>query len=90
MKKEEALALGVPEDKIREFQDIYSRDLTNRMKHQKYSGTRAAIAAILPLIQGKDSLQKILETVSHVYVMEARSKGPKQEGENENQDIVCP
>ena len=88
MKKEEALALGIPEDKVREFQALYSRDLASRMKHIKPSGIQAAIESMLPLIREEENLCKILKTVSHFYILENQN-APQQEGENENQDIVC-
>ena len=51
VKKDEVLALGVPEDKIREFQTLYNRDLDSRMKHPNNNVTKEAILSMLPMIQ---------------------------------------
>jgi len=91
MKKEEALALGVPEERIREFQDIYNRDLRKAVKNDRdkqEGGTQTAIMHFVPLIKEEENLRKILKTVSHFYIMENPNE-PQQEGENENKDIVC-
>ena len=84
MKKSEVLALGVPEDRIREFQDLYNRDLDNRMRHPKDSGIRSAIASMLPMIQQEENLRKILKSVTHFYI--AENSPPKLKEEPEAQE----
>lgn len=81
MKKEEILALGVPEEKIREFQELYNRDLDNRLRHPKDSGIRAAIASMLPMIQQEENLRKILKSVTHFYIAENSQPKPEQEAQ---------
>lgn len=72
MTKEEILALGVPEDKYRDFQRIYSRDVNRAAKHErKMDGidqdTIAAIHAMLKLIKRPETLLKILKYVNKAY-----------------------
>lgn len=81
MKKEEVLALGVPEEKIREFQALYNRDLDNRMRHPRDSGVRSAIVSMLPMIQQEENLRKILKSVTYFYVAENSLPKPKEEPE---------
>lgn len=81
MKKEEILALGVQEDKIREFQDLYNRDLDNRLRHPKDSGIRAAIVSMLPMIREEENLRKILKSATHFYIAENSPPKPKEEQE---------
>ena len=53
MKKEEALALGVPEKHLREFQDKYNRDVQRAVQHSANGSVkfiRDAIRSMLPMI----------------------------------------
>lgn len=75
MTKEEILALGVPEEKYREFQRIYSRDVNRAAKHERTvegidQETRAAIHAMLKLIKRPETLGKILKYVNTAYYNE--------------------
>ena len=80
MKKSEVLALGVPEKKIKEFQCLYNRDLKNRIKTTSEGGYKEAIMALIPIIQEPESLQKILKTATHFYIMEcSKKKAPEDE-----------
>lgn len=102
MKKEEILALGVPEEKIREFHELYNRDLNkavvNAIDHNRWRGkreTRTAIVSMLPMVRNEENLQKILKTITHFYLLEhqAAQTPPSAEPEereehNENQNIV--
>lgn len=89
MKKEEALALGVPEERIREFQDLYNRDLRRvaaRVNESGGGGVRAAIASMLPMIQDVDNLRKLLMSVTHFYITENRP--PKSARPSEDKEGV--
>ena len=102
MKKDEILALGVREEKIGEFQELYNRDLNkavvNVIDRNRGCGkgeTRTAIISMLPMVRNEESLQKILKTITHFYLLEhhAAQTSPSAEPEereehNENQNIV--
>ncbi len=75
MTKEEIIALGVPEEKYREFQRVYSRDVNKAAKHERMTEgidqeTRAAIHAMLKLIKRPETLGKILKYVNSAYYNE--------------------
>ena len=80
MKKDEVLALGVPEERLSEFQDKYNRDLKKAIKNQPDGSAKAIHAAInsmLPLIHSTPALREILELVTRLYCA-PRSK-PKED-----------
>ena len=102
MKKEEILSLGVPEEKIREFQELYNRDLNkavvsaiDRNRGCGKGETRTAIVSMLPMVRNEESLQKILKTITHFYLLEHQTaqtplsaEPEEREEHNENQNIV--
>lgn len=70
MNRDEVLALGVPEERLREFQDKYNRDLKKAIKNQPDSSTkaiRAAIDSMLTLIDNPMALREILKFVTRLY-----------------------
>lgn len=75
MNRQEVLALGVPEEKYKEFQYFYNRDLekaANR-KHAEEDAdwqTRSAIHAMLKLIKRPETLKAILVYVNSAYFKE--------------------
>lgn len=75
MTKEEILSLGVPEDKYRAFQAMYSRDLNKLANHKKAEedadwATRSAIHAMLKLIKRPETLNRILRYINSAYYNE--------------------
>lgn len=76
MTKEEVLALGVPEDKYREFQTLYNRDLNKLSKHYERAEadegyqTRSAIHAMLKMIKKPKTLHDILKYINKAYYRE--------------------
>ena len=80
MNRDEVLALGVPEERLREFQDKYNRDLKKAIKNQpdgSAKAIRAAIDSMLPLIRSTPALREILELVTRLSCS-PRSK-PKED-----------
>lgn len=70
MNRDEVLSLGVPEERLKEFQDKYNRDLMRSIKnHQDGSAKaiRSAIESMLPLIRSTPALREILELVTRLY-----------------------
>lgn len=76
MTREEAIALGVSEEHLKEFQDFYHRDLRKATQQRNGSGAnlRAAIASLLPVIHDTDELRRILMLATEIYCR------PKTEG----------
>lgn len=75
MTKQEVLSLGVPEDKYTEFQAAYYRDLNKladkkRKEDDAEASTRSAVFALLKLVKKRDSLERILKHIYHVYCEE--------------------
>ena len=72
MKKTELEALGLNEEQIKAVQRIHGKDLEElRAKlHESPDKTRAAIAAMLPVIRQHEHLQGILRYVNHVFYHE--------------------
>ena len=83
MNKTELLALGLPEENLREFQRLYNRDL-NKVAHRMVDNPerradelRAAIVPMLGTIKNTDSLRAILATVTHHYLKNYREDHEK-------------
>lgn len=76
MTREEAIALGVPEEHLKEFQELYHRDLRKTAQRESGSASnlRAAIAGLLPVIKDADELRSILMLATEIY------SRPKTEG----------
>lgn len=76
MKKEEVLALGVSEEKYKEFQTLYNRDLNCRVTSKAFAieneelCTRSAILAMLKLIKRPETLDSILKYINTMYYRE--------------------
>lgn len=80
MKRDEVLALGVPEERLREFQDKYNQDIKKAIKNQQDGSAkaiRAAIESMLPLIRSTPALREILNLVTRLYCV-PRTK-PKED-----------
>lgn len=78
MKRGELLALGIPEENARKFQELYNRDL-NRMvrrvvREKDPDDLRKAITYTLVAIEDTDRLRAILATVTHQYLKEYRER----------------
>lgn len=78
MTKDEAKAFGVPEERLKEFQEAYHRDMRKADQRQAENGAvkpiRAAISSMLPLIQDTDKLREILMFVTEIYCRPGRGK----------------
>lgn len=92
MNKNEALALGLPEEKLKEFREIYHRDvrkaaarLTGNPKYQAEE-LRAAIQPMLSVISEIQSLRAILSTATHHYMREYRDMKEAAQGAANTQD----
>lgn len=78
MNKSEILALGVPEEKVREFQTLYNRDVKKRVARtlnetranaeKSAEEVRCAIIAMLSTFKDPGSLQEILAGVVECYL----------------------
>ena len=71
MTNDEARAFGVPEERLKEFQETYHRDMRKVVQRQAENGAakpiRAAISSMLPLIQDMVDLREILTFVTEIY-----------------------
>ena len=76
MTREEAIALGVSEERLKEFQELYHRDLRKAAQRESSSASnlRAAIAGLLPVIKDAEELRRILVLATESYCR------PKTEG----------
>lgn len=78
MNKTELLALGLPEASLREFQQLYHRDLRKAVQRaaekpeQEEDKLREAVAAMLPAIKDTGALRAILATTTHHYLKNYR------------------
>lgn len=75
MNRQEVLALGVPEEKYKEFQYLYNRDLEKAAARKAAAEggnieTRAAINAMLKLINRPETLNSILKFINTAYYRE--------------------
>lgn len=75
MTKAELQALGLPDDKQKEFQRIYYRDLHRAAQRMAQEGKTAeieelrdGIIAMIRLIPDPDRLRRILATANHQYM----------------------
>ena len=81
MNREDAIALGVPEERIGEFLEKCNRDINKAAKRRQEgsaSAIRTAIESMLPLIHSQNSLREILELVTRLYCS-PRSKQKEDE-----------
>lgn len=77
MNKTEAIALGVPEERLNEFQESYHRDLRRAVQKQEYGSTkpiRAAINSMLSSIKDVDKLREVLVMVTEIYCRPIKAK----------------
>lgn len=77
MNKAEAIALGVPEERLKEFQEKYHRDLRKATQRQENSATkpiRAAINSMLSSIKDVDKLREVLVMVTEIYCRPIKAK----------------
>lgn len=74
MTKQEVLSLGVPEEKIKEFQMLYNRDMNSRVTSRTLEDAdgslRSAILAMLKLIKKPETLESILKFINTAYYRE--------------------
>ena len=92
MNKTELLALGLPEENLKEFREIYHRDvrkaaarLTDNPDRQAEE-LRAAILPLLSVISEIHSLRAILSTATHYYMREYRDMKEAAQGAANTQD----
>lgn len=80
MNKAELLALGLPETSLREFQELYHRDLRKAVQRaaekpeQEEDKLREAVTAMLPAIKDSGALRAILATTTHHYLKTYREE----------------
>lgn len=70
MNKAEVIALGVPEERLNEFQEKYHRDLRRAVQKQEYGSTKpihVAINSMLSSIKDVDKLREVLALVTEIY-----------------------
>lgn len=74
MTKTEVLSFGVPEERYKEFQAAYNRDLNSRIKSEMRKEAdpliRSAILAMLELIKRPETLESILKYINKAYFSE--------------------
>lgn len=93
MNKTELLALGLPEESIREFQKLYHRDLMKMARRmaedpeREADKIRAAIIPVVNTIKSETALRAILATVTHHYLKDYRDANEKAaQGATNTQD----
>lgn len=74
MTKTEVLSFGVPEERYKEFQEKYNRDLNSRLRSEMSKEAdpliRSAILAMLELIKRPETLESILKYINKAYFSE--------------------
>lgn len=75
MSRDEVLALGVPENKYKEFQYLYNRDIekaAKRLRKLEDSDVqiKSAIFSMLKLIKKPETLEGILKYINNAYYRE--------------------
>lgn len=80
MKKEEIIALGVPENRVRDFQKLYTRDVKKMAMAApgKCGPIREAIISMLKMVQDVDALREILDLVTRLYCSPKTRKVDKE------------
>ena len=93
MNKSELLALGLPEENVREFQKFYHRDLMKMARRmaedpeREADKLRAAIIPVVITIKSENALRAILATVTHHYLKDYRDTNEKAaQGATNTQD----
>lgn len=82
MNREEAIALGVPEERLGEFLEKCNRDINKAAKRRQEgsaSSIRTAIESMLPLIHSHTALREILNLVTRLYCMPGSSTQKEDE-----------
>lgn len=70
MTRQEAMAFGVPEERLKEFQDQYHKDLrktAQSLRNDSERPIRGAISSMLGRIHNLDQLREILMRVTEIY-----------------------
>ena len=75
MTKGELLALGLPEERVKEFQEIYHRDVRKAARllnapDRRADELRSAVSSMLSALSETESLRAILAAASQHYVRE--------------------
>lgn len=81
MTREEVLALGVPEERLRDFQDKYNRDIQRAVSNLGDGSTknvRRVIESMLPMIRNAEGLRKILLLTTQLYAAQYAHKPGEQ------------
>ncbi|WP_302659116.1 hypothetical protein [uncultured Dysosmobacter sp.] len=82
MNREEAITLGVPEERLGEFLEKCNRDINRAAKRRQEGSSaalRTAIESMLPVISSTTALREILSVVTRLYCMPGSSE--RKEGE---------
>lgn len=82
MNKAEAIALGVPEERLKEFQEKYHRDLRKAVQRRENSTTkpiRAAIDSVISSIKDVDKLREVLAVVTEIYCRPSKARPEDKE-----------
>ena len=82
MNKAEAIALGVPEERLKEFQEKYHRDLRKAVHRRENSTTkpiRAAIDSVISSIKDVDKLREVLAVVTEIYCRPSKARPEDKE-----------
>lgn len=83
MKKEEVIALGVPEENYKIFQERYSRDLDRRVKtlaaknRDTTPELRDAIMSMVTLIKQPETLENVLRNTFMLHCSEDEAPRPE-------------
>lgn len=97
MNRQEVLALGVPEDKYKEFQAVYHRDLRKAAERivkknedcrivPTVDEYREAILAIIKLLPDPERLKRVLGVANNQYFNMCRDKEATQRTEESEGD----
>lgn len=88
MNKAELLALGFPEERLKEFQRLYHRDLRKAVQSadKEAKELRAATIPMLNAIKSPERLRLILATVSHHYLKEYQDNKKTAQGAANTRD----
>lgn len=97
MKKSEVIAFGVPEDRVKEFQEVYHTELRNtaarmiRKENEREAlndeeAIKSAIYSMVSLMTGKERLNRILNYVNSQYFQMSKDKESERKEADVNKD----
>ena len=90
MKKEELMALGLDTETIKQIQKIHGNDMQRYKEKIEMGGAidlaklRGAIINMIPMLNERESLRRILSDITYLYYKETKTRMAK---EREREDV---